>query len=361
MNNNISNEYLTKAIDELVNTLGVKEEPSAMELLKLIRIKDINQCMKNIAEHLGLPIALKLSYVPDDYVPDVCKFQSKELSRTDGKGRGIEFITAQVLIPATLPSYGTSALINYPINVMVSENCHEQPETLISVMAHELSHILLHSLRHPQMDNEIYTDIVPIIFGFSKIIEKGRKVIETNTDGIITRTTTTSFGYLTDNQFIFASNKINNILGKRRSEKSIVLNMISVLDKSVKVVLKKLFIFRKLRDYLCENRYKKIKKRDGYKIVSFYSPDYTYNMESVIRDSKNAVREARMFCIDRNHYTNTTITMFNKHNNELSLLVEQINSQLSLIKDDVNVLKRNVGILYRYKIAKQAKQYVDLE
>jgi Zn-dependent peptidase ImmA (M78 family) len=66
-------------------------------------------------------------------------------------------------------------LNNFPINVWISENCKDKPETFMTIMAHELSHVLLHSLRHKEMDNEIYTDITAILLGFSVVIKKRKK------------------------------------------------------------------------------------------------------------------------------------------------------------------------------------------
>lgn len=171
MDNQISNSTISNAINELISIVGVKENVPVTELVGLLKKGNIKQCIKNIALYLGLTLNIDLSYVSKDYQPEnTNKFNSRHLVKTDWRGRGIGSITAQVSVPESLPIYGTSDLTNYPIGVRVSEDSKELPETFIAVLAHELSHVLLRSLRYSQWDNEIYTDLTPIILGFSKVI-----------------------------------------------------------------------------------------------------------------------------------------------------------------------------------------------
>ena len=170
MEETMNNDYINNAIKELVNSLGVKEEAPYYEISQLIQNGDIKQSIKKIAGSLGLPIEIIVQYVPAGYRPDNnVKFNSQDLSRTDSSGHGIESITAQVSIPGNLPLYGTSSLTGFPINVIVSENCREEPSTFIAIMSHELAHILLASIRHPKKNNELYTDL--------KDYRKGKKTI----------------------------------------------------------------------------------------------------------------------------------------------------------------------------------------
>ena len=107
----LSNDYISNALDELITWFGVKEEVPFHDLAVLLREKNTEGCVQEIATQLTLPIRINLSYVPEDFRPDNTDgFRSSSLSRTDWTGRGIESITAQVSIPQNLPMFGTSAL-----------------------------------------------------------------------------------------------------------------------------------------------------------------------------------------------------------------------------------------------------------
>lgn len=67
-------------------------------------------------------------------------------------------------------------------------------------MAHELSHVLLYSLMHPQKDNEFYTDLVAMLLGLSQVIEKGRKIKKVRELGDMTETQIIIYGYLSDDE-----------------------------------------------------------------------------------------------------------------------------------------------------------------
>ena len=145
--NEVNNEYIAKALNELVPTIGIKEFIDHKKLVSLIKDKKIKEAIKIIALYLGLPIEVKISYVPNGYRPTSNDgFQSTHLVKTDTHNKGTGGITAQVSIPSTLPVYNNPGMVNIPINVKLSENCSENPETLVTVMAHELSHIVLHSM-----------------------------------------------------------------------------------------------------------------------------------------------------------------------------------------------------------------------
>jgi len=235
--NEISNEYIKNAINELEKFFGVKEELSSKRLFSLMRSGEIKKSMKMIAQQLDLPIDINIVNVPSDYRTQSSdnQFHSTHLARVSQHGSESEGITAQVSIPGNLPFFGSTALNNYPINVKISKNCTEHPVVFSMVMAHELSHVLLNSLRHAEKDNEFYTDIVAMMLGFQTIFQNGRKITTTKEEhGFISttiRTTTTTYGYLSDEQFNFARNKINSIFRKNRGRKFFLLKEIKKFKK----------------------------------------------------------------------------------------------------------------------------------
>lgn len=343
----ITNEYIDNAMDELINSLGVKEYVS-YELVALVLDGSIEQCVTSIARHLGLPIKIVLSNVSEHFRSgDAGGFESHQLARIDRTGRGTESITAQVSLPNDLPLYGTSLLVDYPIEVRVSENCYRKPYTFIAIMAHELSHVLLDALRHPEKDNEIYADLVPIILGFSMFVEKGRKFSETTRSGDFITTHTTTYGYLTDGQFLFARDKIRGILESRRRVKNELLKRLTYIKKQLPAVRREVLRFRAFLEYLDKHPNTKIKKQDGYRIVQFHLPDYTYGWETVISEAENIVMEIETFFEEPFHYTGYTLERLHDYRNQINMLRERLHRLTRSVGDDLKVLKRNTPIWLR--------------
>jgi hypothetical protein len=258
----VDNKYIDNAINHLFNTIGVKECVDNQKIISLIHSKKIKEAIKEIARCLGLPIEVNLSYVPKGYRPNANDgFQSTHLVKTDWRGRGTEGITAQVSIPSSLPFYGTPGMTNFPISVRLSENCADNPSTLIAVMAHELSHIVLYSLWHKEKENEFYTDLTAMMLGFADVMKVGRKVVKTNsfTDhGFLssqttTTTQTTTYGYLSDDNFSFAHNRIKNILSTHQKGKAKLLKKIKELNKTLQKQKTELGYFKRYLNYLDKN------------------------------------------------------------------------------------------------------------
>ena len=243
MENEVSNEYLENAIDELWNFFGIKEAIYNEDFFSLVRNGNVKESIKTIACQLGLPIDINIINVPNDYRAENSdnQFYSEYLAKTNQDGSRCEGITAQIDIPSSLPFYGSSALNNYLISVKISENCTKNPAIFSVIMAHELSHVLLYSLNHPKKENEFYTDLLAIMLGFQDIFQYGRKNITKRENigltGNTITTTTTTYGYLNDSQFKFAYNKINLIFKKYQKEKK---SLIMELKK-----YKKLWFFSK--------------------------------------------------------------------------------------------------------------------
>lgn len=359
MGNNIDNNYIDNAIDELVNLLGVKEEIPREILHKPFRAGNIKGCIRNIANYLGLPIAINLSYVPAKYEPRSYsnKFESADLAKTNHTGRGIESITAQVSIPSYLPLYGTSELQDFPIAVKISDNCLEHPETFMAIMAHELSHILLHSLWHKEKDNEVYTDLTAMILGFSKVMEIGRKVEETKNYVILTQTSTTTYGYLSDKQFYFASNKISGIQKKNINLKKKLLKKLTTSRKQLCSYKKELFRFKKFVEYLDKNPNKAIRKEDIPEIVLFHQLDYTDKFTEVIRSNEKKLKEINDFCVGLIHYTQQVSNSLRKFDEGIDTLIAELKSNLDLVNNDVSILRKYVGFIYKLKLAQLSNSY----
>lgn len=355
----VKNDYIEKALNELIATLGTKEFVDHQKLISLAHSKKVKECIKAIALYLGLPIEVIISYVPKGYRPSTNDgFQSTHVVKTDWRGRGSGGITAQVSIPSNLPFYGTPSMVNFPINVRLSENCAESPATLISVMAHEFSHILLYSLWHKEKENEFYTDLTAMILGFADIMKTGRKVVKTNTftdHGIFSSTTTThtettTYGYLSDGNFNFAFDKIEGILSKQESTKKKLLKKLKQFKKQLDKTKKLSFYFEKYLEYLDKNLNQKISQEDGHKISTFHQPGHTNNFQSVVRKNETSLENFLKFVENLKNYTGGNIETMQQYETQLELANEELAKQHFLLQKDVDILKKYVGFFYKLKL-----------
>lgn len=356
MGSNIDFNYISNAIDELISLLGIKEDIPPVAIHRPFDGGNIRGCTENIANHLGLPVVINLSYVPASYHPRDAGngFETSALATSDGTKRGIEGITAQVSIPSYLPSYGSSGLQNFPISAKISDSCKRHPEACMAVMAHELSHILLHSLRHKEKDNEFYTDLTAMILGFSDVVRSGRKVVETKESFSSIETLTTTYGYLSDEQFNFAYNKIGGILSEHTDSRAKLGRKLITYRQKLSSYKKELFKFNKFVDYLDKNQSKRIKSEDSTKIVAFHQLDYTERFTVVIRSNEEKLKDITDFYEGLVHYTLPRLNSLQKFDEEIDTLISDIKGEFDLLHDNVNTLRRYVGFFYKRKINRQS-------
>lgn len=348
----LSNDEIINALDELITCLGVKEEIASHDLVALLRKRYTEGCVQEIATRLGLPIRINLSYVPKDFRPgNTDRFRSSALARTDWTGRSIEGITAQVSIPQHLPMFGTSGLQGYPIQVRVSENCHAHPDTFIAIMAHELSHVLLASLWSPHKDSELHTDLVPIILGFRDVVQRGRKTIESTTNGNTTTTLTTTYGYLTDSQFEFACNHVTGLLHRHSHDKKRLLKLVEQFQRKIEKATRSLAAFRYYFRYLDSHPPKRMRKEHAERVVQLHGEDYTREWESRITAVRKSMEIAEAFARPLNHYTTGAVENLRTHTRVLELASDELDQVAEAIAKDGRILRKYVSFIYRLRRA----------
>lgn len=352
----VDNKYIENAVNSLLSSVGVKEHVDSQKIISLISAKKVKEAIKEIAKYLGLPIEINLSYVPKGFRPSANDgFQSNNLVKTDWRGRGTGGITAQVSIPSNLPFYGTPGMVNYPINVRVSEDCGDNPMTLVSVLAHEISHIVLYSIWHKEKDNEFYTDLTAMMLGFAIVMAFGRKIVKTNTltdHGLLsnrttTTTNTTTYGYLSDDNFNFALDKIENILKKYREKKNQIEITVIGLEKKLRKQRFEILYFKKYIDYIDKHLKQKISQEDGRWIASFHQGNYTEEFESAMRRMENELKQFASFVRSLDHYTDHSFEEIKIHEAKLHSIGADMNSKYDRVRGAVIILKKYVSIWHR--------------
>ncbi len=351
MNNQIDNDYISRAIDELVATLGIREQIPYRHFRKSLCGADgSRRCIKDIAERMGLPIEIDLSFVPKGYDPSAgARFDSRELVTTDQAGRGAGGIVAQVLIPPYLPPYGSVALGGFRIKVQVSENCAEGPYTFVCVMAHELAHIVLRGLWHKEKENEFYTDLTAMILGFSEVMSRGRRVTKETAGYGYTQRETTTYGYLSDGQFGFAEKKIRTMVGHRRREVDEVrLQLRSYRDLLLRLRRSLLRVKAGLQS-LDESK-RKVAKRDIQQVMLMHQPNYFHKYETALSFHLDRLAETEPVVERISNYS----AEYMKHLSERARGLQSLHAALAKdvvdIANDESVLKRCMGFWARSRL-----------
>jgi len=350
MDNNISNEYISDAIDELIDLIGIKEDTNYYKFKILLDAWETKKCIKAIACQLALPMEINVKFVQEITNQDIY-FQNRGVEKTGYWDQGMTGIAAQVSIPNDLPFYWNPLLKNFPINVKVNENCNAQSETFVAVMAHELSHLILHSLKHPQRDNELFTDLIAMILGFSTIIEKGRKVQRALQYGNIIETKTTTYGYLSDDQFQFAKNKIRDILQTHKNTRKELLVKIDKFKSECSRSKKTLLQFNEFREYLDKHHNQTIRKADSSKIISFHQASYTYRLETAIKESERFITDVMNFSNNIGNYSYYVLEKIKHYGEKIKEFHEDLKGKCDILIDDVNILRRYVSLWQRIRTA----------
>ena len=222
------------------------------------------------------------------------------------------------------------------------------------IMAHELSHILLYSLHHPKKENEFYTDLTAIMLGFQNIFQHGRKITKTNVEhGFMSTTTitqTTTYGYLNDEQFNFACNKVNSILNKNRERKNLLSKELKKFTKLLSKYEKNLFKFKRFLEYLTKNINKKISGEDGKKMVTFFQPVYMNELDLPSKEYNEKQETIEKFLKELTHYTGQRVNQLSTYTNDLKIYTNELKNKLMHLKKDAGMLGKYVSYKHRIKV-----------
>lgn len=348
----VGRQYIEEALNDMISLVGIKEDISSISLKNtFFREGGVKKCIKQIAEYLGLPIEVNVFDVSSSSYEGDNQFTSSQLTKTGDNGRSSEGITAQVIIPSYVPLFGSKELVGFPVSVKVSKNIGENPETFFAIMAHELFHVVMHSLRLIKKDNEIYTDIGVMLSGFNKIMKEGRDVVKEYRENYIVSEKiireTIKYGYLSDSDFWFVNNKINQLLLEKREKKKAILRQIDYCQKQVVALKKYISGFRSYIEFLDKNLKRKINPTDAEKIVLFHQPNYFDEFEKTVKIAEKTLEDDRNFIEPIKHYHKNS---FKNTEERLINIKSDIKERKRTIKKDMKICARNIGIFDRIKL-----------
>lgn len=333
----ITDQELSQAIEELVASLGVKEEVPLYSFSSLLQAGRIEECITAIARQLNLPIRPVVSYVKEGN-PKASgpAFESRALGRRTQPGEATEGIVAQVGVPSNLPLYGSGDLTGFPVQVRVSDNCARAPETFVTIIAHELAHVLLHALRHPRRNYEFYTDLVPMLFGFRTIMLLGRK----RTDLIQGGTRVTTYGYLSDDQFDKACVAVGRIWSSYEKLRSVVSRILPKLDKASQEAEQLLGEFAVLLPLIDAEPCRRIPATAANTIVRCHDAQHNDKLVSAVRRASVLTKEATMILEGESHCSQGM--------ESLRQLNADMNSTLDALRELGRSLRRDNRTMRKY-------------
>ncbi len=358
----LSDADVREALDDLIGCVGLREVTTATDAVALAERGEIQQCIQLLAARLGLPIRVELLYVSaDSAVKGENRFETGAVVPVAGKGeaewvdRGI---AAQVVVPGSLPPFGASRLEGYPIQVRVSEDCRAYPETFVAVMLHELSHVMLASLRHAKADNELYADLLPIVLGFAPAVRQGRKISRRIYRAGQTLLMTSTFGYLTDRHLDFACDYVAAALGRHRTERDALLALAKQLRAKVHASAR---LFSELKYYLAylgARRATKMPEGDATVAVQCHSWDYAYQREAAIANGRATADAAEQFLRPLHHYTARALVQMREYRKRIELASGALDSLMASTSEDAAVLRRYVPLGRR--IVREVRAWLNL-
>ena len=266
-------DSVRRDIVELDRCLGLKPAVAFERFKDLHTRREYTQLCMAIGAQMGLSNAARLTIVsPSASAPGHQRFTTTALSKTDASGRGTHGIVAQVIIPADLPMYGTAAFKAHVIDVRISPGFETMPpQTLVTLLAHELAHVVLHALRHPQRDSEQFTDLVPLMAGFGDIVKQGRVVRKTEHRGNEVHTSTVTYGYLTGEEFGLAREIVRDRLARRRERYRAVALFVARLAHRLEAATTSLGEIRGAVERLDETQ-QMVPRRFAKQVVDLHTP-----------------------------------------------------------------------------------------
>jgi ribosomal protein S16 len=336
----IPGDYVGKAIDEIVGVIGIKENVNYRVLVAQVRSKRIEECIENIARYLALPIKVKLEYVPDGYRPDATDgFKSSNVVKTEKDRRGHQGIAAQVSIPVNLPFYGSNSLVNLPIQVRITQSYVHYPETLICVMAHELSHIVLRAIGHEQWDNEIFTDLTAMILGFSEVTRIGRK------------TERFSVGYLSDEIFALAHKKIAEILSEKSALKKEAIAGIGRLRQKENESKKMTKRFKRYLEFVDQHPNQKFSRNDAATISALHHSGHLDAYSAILSSNQNLCERIEKRLSKVIAYTGSNTEFIVQSGRELEAAANKLEEHYQSLLKQAKTLRKYVAFWFQIKTA----------
>lgn len=181
-----SKEYIYHCLKVLTKSYGIKEHVTDQGLKIQFDHQLYAECVLEIMRKMGLNNTVKVTCYSDE------KFPRKQAA-------------AFVNLPTNnMPPLNSIAFQNLRIPICIKKSITNKYETFVYVVAHELSHIVLHGTNHSLKESEVATDLFVLISGFGWIMEEGIRVWKSDNYY-------KNYGYLKYHEFVYAKEYLAKI------------------------------------------------------------------------------------------------------------------------------------------------------
>ena len=188
---------------------------------KLSKIRDhfnrreYEKVIIGLMETIDLETKIQLDFMPDNFILDELKKMSGyEWALKSASMMGLSFSVfsykkpAYVLVGDEMPCFRSRIFQEHVTQMRIGESVKfESFESFVTIVMHELMHIVLFSRQHPLRRNELATDIGILLAGYGDIAKLGRI-------GQSAR-----FGYLNCKEFAFVHRLVELIKFFKRKKK----------------------------------------------------------------------------------------------------------------------------------------------
>lgn len=202
-----SDEDILIFLSQLVASFGVRMDFDARMAKRYFSRGELARVIREIKNFMGLSCSIGVTLVKSGFLafaqqsPTLTEATKNELRHMP---HGRRSVAAIVSYPASLPLYGSPEFSDASFSLLVDAGhfARQSYEVFVYGMAHELSHILLASSRHPLQDLETAVDLSVMVLGFGKFMMIGSIIKER------------SYGYLTRHQREIAYAEIKRLRKK---------------------------------------------------------------------------------------------------------------------------------------------------
>lgn len=289
---------IEKYFNELLTILGIKEPVMTSDLMDYFAENKFKELFEIIAQYMGMPIKVNLQIISNQNNNPLNSSRSK---------------VAEVCIPSNFPLFGSKKMKNFIVTIRMDKNTPQNPDVLFAIITHELSHLLLASIKSRSFDNELYTDIVPFLLGFKEVIRRGRNSNSYFIDGEKLHGKHVTLGYLENDQFDFLNTKVTSVLNKYQKTKQDLLNNIEqVKSKQGNKIVYLLNQIKFLKALLDKNLDREISDSDSLLLVRVHEMNFfdEFTSHQNFLEKKLLVVEQEIYKI--NHYRDDVLSIFEK-------------------------------------------------
>jgi hypothetical protein len=140
----------------LLHSLGKRPAINEETLASHFKEKKYTHLVSELKKHMGISCIISI------------KYHTGKLMYMNENGADVP---AWVYIPEQMPLYKSKEYNAMNIELNIHEHCSSSFTQFMMIVTHELSHIVLHSLRNKYKMSEIATDIAAIVLGYGKFYE----------------------------------------------------------------------------------------------------------------------------------------------------------------------------------------------